>query len=218
MSLPSNVTVSNHALVASKVSLLRAESSSSVFVRHLVREISLILAVEASGKVFTTKECGTGTSPLGVAFAKIGVEPADMCVVPVLRSGLEMTESFLTILPHNIPVHHIGIYREKSTLSPVEYYNKLPPTDTPPTTAFILDPIIATGGTADATVNILREWGVKRIVFVSILASEPGLRRVSEEHGDIEFIIGAVDGELNEKGYIVPGLGDIGDRLFHTFQ
>lgn len=131
-----------------------------------------------------------------------------------------MTDAFLTVLPASTEVHHLGLFREEDTLNAVEYYNKLPQ---PSTTkghveiAFIVDPIIATGNTACAAIQIMKEWGVKKVIFSCILASKQGLERVSREWPEgVEIHVGCVDDKLNDKGYIVPGLGDIGDRLYQT--
>ncbi|KAI5810999.1 uracil phosphoribosyltransferase-domain-containing protein [Peziza echinospora] len=136
-----------------------------------------------------------------------------------------MVEAFETILPDNVPVHHLGLYREKITLQPVEYYNNLPTRVTPASSgldscdiAIILDPVVATGGTAEAAIQTLREWGVGKIIVVSVLGSHQGLRRAAtESNGEgIHVFVGGVDQELGNKGMIYPGVGDIGDRLFLT--
>lgn len=116
------------------------------------------------------------------------------------------------------PVYHLGLYREKISLSPVEYYNKLPTKEEPYDLAFVLDPIIATGGTAEAVIQTLKEWGVKKVVFVAILASAEGLHRITSEYGpdELEVYVGAVDNQLSSAGFILPGIGDLGDRLLST--
>lgn len=128
-----------------------------------------------------------------------------------------MVDPFLSLLPSSeAPIYHLGLYREKLSLTPVEYYNKLP--KQPYDTAFVLDPLIATGGTGEAVISTLKEWGVKKIYFISLIATEIGLKRMSEEFGNegIEFYVGAVDTQLSSNGYILPGVGDLGDRLFGT--
>ena len=138
-----------------------------------------------------------------------------------------MLEALQTLLPNPVPVHHLGLYREPTTLQPVEYYNNLPyhratsvsPDPFPiPSIAILLDPVIATGGTSSAAIQTLLEWGVERVVVISVLGSEEGVRRAANENGAerIEIWVGGLDGGLNEKGYLIPGLGDIGDRLFLT--
>lgn len=125
----------------------------------------------------------------------------------------------MTFLPSSeVPVYHLGLFREKTTLTPVEYYNRLPTKEKPFDVAFVLDPIIATGGTAEAVVQTLKEWGVKKIVFVAILASTEGLERLAAEFdaGELEIYVGAVDEQLSSAGFILPGVGDLGDRLLCT--
>ena len=138
-----------------------------------------------------------------------------------------MVEALQNLLPDAVPVHHLGLFREPHTLQPVEYYNNLPyhrpstasPDPFPvPEIAILLDPVIATGGTSSAAIQILLDWGVKRVVMISVLGSEPGVRRAAEENGseNVEIWVGAVDGDVDERGMIRPGLGDVGDRLFLT--
>ena len=148
-------------------------------------------------------------------------------LVPILRSGLAMVDALQTLLPDPIPVHHLGLFREPTTLQPVEYYNNLPyqrptasntnPSPTPDI-AFLLDPVIATGGTSSAATQTLLEWGVKKVIIISVIGSDEGVKRVAVENGSdsVEVWIGAVDEEVDGKGMIRPGLGDIGDRLFLT--
>lgn len=130
-----------------------------------------------------------------------------------------MVDSIQSLLPHPIPVHHLGLYREKSTLQPVEYYNNLPQSQstTDATTAIVVDPVIATGGTAIAAIQTLREWGVKKVIVVNVITAAKGLSRAAEEWAEgTEFWVGAVDAELTGSGMIKPGVGDIGDRLYGT--
>jgi len=156
-------------------------------------------------------------SPLEAPY--IVTAPAEKAViVPILRSGLQMVNAFLSLLPTDTSVHHLGLFRDKHTLSPVEYYNKLPPLSSQVDIAFVVDPIIATGGTAATVVTILKEWGVKRIIFTSVLASQEGLERAANEWPEgytrilpctekfrTLFYVGAVDPKLNDRGYIIPG-------------
>ena len=137
-------------------------------------------------------------------------------------SGTDLLQALLDLLPETVPVHHLGLFREPTTLSPVEYYNNLPYHSSPPTStadphlAIILDPIIATGGTCAAAIQTLREWGVSRVVVISVLGTTEGVKRAAEEWDEVEVWVGGVDGKLNAKGMIVPGVGDVGDRLFGT--
>lgn len=145
-----------------------------------------------------------------------------MTLVPILRSGLSMVDAVQSLLPSPISVHHLGMYREKSTLQPVEYYNNLPyqkagESSKIPELAIIVDPVIATGSTACAAIETLRDWGVKRIISISILASQAGLQRAAESWPEaVELWVGGVDAETDAQGMIKPGLGDIGDRLYLT--
>lgn len=152
-------------------------------------------------------------------------------LIPILRSGLSMVSAVQSLLPNRIPVHHLGLYREKTTLQPVEYYNNLPQSSSSssssfspsathasnPSTAILIDPVLATGGTAIAAIQILREWGVKRVIVINVIAARVGLGHAAAEWADAtEFWIGAVDPDLTTSGMISPGLGDVGDRLFGT--
>jgi uracil phosphoribosyltransferase len=134
--------------------------------------------------------------------------------VPILRAGLGMVEGFWGLMP-SAEVWHIGLYRDEHTLKPVEYYNKLPVEPTV-TVCLILDPMLATGGSATATVDVLKRWGVKRIKFVGLIGSPEGINRMQELHPDVPIYLAAIDERLNERGYILPGLGDAGDRQFGT--
>lgn len=220
MSLPSNVHVSSHPVLKQKFAQLRQKSSGRE-TRQLIHEISTILSVWVSSIEFkndTSAASKTAISAAGAEFTLPSIVPADYVLIPVLRSGLGMVDSFLTFLPNSeSPIYHLGIFREKISLQPVEYYNKLPTREVPFDIAFVLDPIIATGGTAEAVIQTLRDWGVKKIVFVSLLGSAQGLKRVIEsDSGDLEIYIGEVDEQLSETGFILPGVGDLGDRLHNT--
>jgi len=229
MTLPSNVTVSSHPCLRAKLSQLRSSSTSSKETQSLVHEIALLLASDALRSVLSVEASGTDTTPLGAQYTVEKATPKRIVLVPVLRSGLAMVSAFQTLLPELVPVHHLGLFREKTTLQPVEYYNNLPtrvpPAPNSPFTnsscdiAFVLDPVIATGGTAEAAIQTLKEWGVGKIVVVSVLGSEEGVARAATEGGSkdgIEVFCGAVDPEVGASGMIMPGVGDIGDRLFLT--
>ncbi len=154
----SNVHVSPHPLIHSKLSLLRSANAIAPVVRSLVKDVSSMLCYEATSQCFKPKALGQGISPMNVPYPVQSVEPSRIALVPVLRSGLAMVDPFLSVLPQDTIVHHLGIFRDKSTLSPVEYYNKLSPPSLkgPIDTAFVVDPIIATGGTAEIVIQILR--------------------------------------------------------------
>ena len=210
-STPSNLHVSRHPLVAHKLSILRDVSTDPKKFRELVRELTWLLGYEAMAdlaprpkQVETPLETTEGAE----------LEPR-IGLVPVLRAGLGMVDAMLELMP-SAEVWHIGLYRDERTLKPVEYYNKLPDAATVQV-CLILDPMLATGGSASATVDILKAWGATRIKQVSLIAAPEGIATLSAAHPDVEIHVAAVDRELNERGYIVPGLGDAGDRQFGTF-
>jgi uracil phosphoribosyltransferase len=209
--LPSNVHVSHHPLVAHKLSLLRDHATEPKKFRELVRELSWLLGYEAMAdlalrpvEIQTPLETTTGSR----------LEPK-LGLIPVLRAGLGMVDAMLELMPA-AEVWHIGLYRDERTLQPVEYYNKLPDAATVQI-CLILDPMLATGGSAAATVDILKAWGAARIKQVSLIAAPEGIATLSAAHPDVEIHVGAVDRQLNDRGYIQPGLGDAGDRQFGTF-
>ncbi|PYH41631.1 uracil phosphoribosyltransferase [Aspergillus saccharolyticus JOP 1030-1] len=227
MSLPSNVHVSSHPLLQAKLSQLRSSSTSTRQTRDLVHEIATILGVEAFASGWKTKQDGTDTTPLGIEYPTTTIDPSNIALVPILRSGLGMTDAINSLLPTSIPIYHLGLFRERLTLQPVEYYNNLPfhreagatssatANTAAADTAILLDPIIATGATAEAAIQLLREWGVRRVVMLSVLGSEAGIRRAAGTWAEgVEVWTGAVDAQCDARGMIVPGLGDIGDRLF----
>lgn len=225
MSLPANVTVSSHPCLLVKLAQLRSQSTSPKETKALVHELSVLLGSEALGKVLTATVEGTDISHLGFPFKYYVTNPRRIVLVPILRSGLGMVEAFQTLLPEPVPVHHLGLFREKTSFQPVEYYNNLPtrvaPTvgdDGPCDLAIVVDPVIATGGTAEAAIQTLKEWGVLKILVVSILGTTEGITRAANEAEGVEIFVGAVDEELGGAGggMIVPGVGDIGDRLFLT--
>ncbi|OAQ60678.1 uracil phosphoribosyl transferase [Pochonia chlamydosporia 170] len=221
-SLP-NVHVSQHPSLRAKLSQLRSSSTNSKQVNALVNDISLILACEALAKNITPAEGPKDQTPLGFEYTTTTAEPQTICIVPILRSGLGMVEAVQTILPTLVPVHHLGMYREPSTLDPVEYYNNLPHhmpstgNSNASSLAILVDPVIATGGTCAAAIQTLKEWGAKKVLVMSIIGAEEGVRKAAEEWPEgTELWIAGVDGELTRDGMLKPGLGDIGDRLFLT--
>ena len=206
-----SVHVSTHPLVAHKLSLLRDRTTDPKTFRELVRELSWLLGYEAMADLTTeTYRLDTPLEPMDGARleTKVGL-------VPVLRAGLGMVEAMLELMPM-AEVWHIGLYRDERTLKPVEYYNKLPDAATVQV-CLILDPMLATGGSSSATVDILKAWGAIRIKQVSLIAAPEGIATLSAAHPDVEIHVAAVDRQLNERGYIMPGLGDAGDRQFGTF-
>lgn len=201
---------SQHPLVKHKLAILRNVRTEPRKFRELIREMAMLLCYEATADL-RTRPLEVQT-PLGVAE---GAELVDKVgLVPVLRAGLGMVDGIWEMMP-GAEVWHIGLYRDEHTLKPVSYYNKLP---TSPTVevCLVLDPMLATGGSAVAAVDILKKWGAKRIKFVGILAAPEGVAALQRAHPDVPIHIAHIDSHLNEIGYIVPGLGDAGDRQFGT--
>ncbi len=206
----SQVHVSTHPLVRHKLTLLRDERTEPKKFRELIRELAILLAYEATMDL-AVEEVSVKT-PMGIARGHTLKEKIGL--IPILRAGLGMVEGVWEMLPQ-AEVWHIGLYRDERTLRPVEYYNKLPVSPTVDV-CLILDPMLATGGSAVATVNILKKWGASRIKFVGIIAAPEGVEALSSAHPDVPIHVAAIDDHLNEIGYIVPGLGDAGDRQFGT--
>jgi uracil phosphoribosyltransferase len=205
-----NVYPSSHPLVAHKLTLLRNKDTEPKKFRELVPEIAALLAYEATSDLLLRQI--SVTTPLATAKGyeleeKIGL-------VPILRAGLGMVEGIWNLMP-SAEVWHIGLYRDEQTLKPVEYYNKLPIEPTV-SVCLILDPMLATGGSATATIDILKRWGVRKIKFVGILGAPEGIAIMQARHPDVPIHLAAIDERLNERGYILPGLGDAGDRQFGT--
>lgn len=208
--LPDNVFVSGHPLIQHKLSILRNKCTEPKKFRELIREISILLAYEATADLGLTPVLVE--TPMGVAHCRQLTETIGL--VPVLRAGLGMVEGIWEMMP-GAEVWHIGLFRDERTLRPVEYYNKLPVAPTVQV-CLILDPMLATGGTAVATVDILKKWGAQRIKYVGIIGAPEGINRLHNAHPDVAIHLAAVDERLNDIGYIVPGLGDAGDRQFGT--
>jgi uracil phosphoribosyltransferase len=205
-----NVFVSDHPLVHHKLSILRDTTTEPKKFRQLVKEITALLAYQAT--------LDLGTRPIEVktpvAIARCKELQDKIGLVPILRAGLGMVEGIWELMPSS-EVWHIGLYRDESTLKPVEYYNKLPIEPTV-SVCLILDPMLATGGSATATADILKRWGVRKIKFLGLIGAPEGIANMQQQHPDIPIHLACVDDHLNEKGYIVPGLGDAGDRQFGT--
>jgi uracil phosphoribosyltransferase len=196
--------------VLHKLTALRDVDTDHRAFRELVRELALLLCYEATQDLHLAPKMVT--TPMGQAQGYKAEEKIGL--VPILRAGLGLVEGVQELLP-NVQVWHIGLYRDEKTLRPVEYYNRLP---TEPTVqvCLVLDPMLATGGSAVATIDILKRWGVTRIKFVGLIAAPEGVERLSRAHPDVPIHVAAVDERLNEIGFIVPGLGDAGDRQFGT--
>lgn len=205
-----NVYVSSHPLVAHKLTLLRDVRTEPKKFRELVRELGSLLTYEATADLKLRPK--TVDTPLATAQ---GFElEENIGLVPILRAGLGMVEGVWELMP-SAEVWHIGLYRDERTLKPVEYYNKLPVEPTV-SVCLILDPMLATGGSAAATVDVLKRWGVKRIKFVGLIGAPEGIAYLQRCHPDVPIHLAAIDERLNDKGYILPGLGDAGDRQFGT--
>jgi uracil phosphoribosyltransferase len=204
------IHVSSHPLVRHKLTMLRDMKTEHKKFRELVRETAILLAYEATNDMALREVIVT--SPLGRASGHILEEKIGL--VPVLRAGLGMVDGIWEMLPA-AEVWHIGLFRDEETLRPVEYYNKLPVSPTVDV-CLVLDPMLATGGSAVAVVDVLKEWGARRIKFMGIIASPEGVQRLTQAHPDVPIFVAAVDDYLNENGLIVPGLGDAGDRQFGT--
>ena len=206
----SNVYPSPHPLVAHKLTRLRDKRTEPKKFRELVREIAGLLAYEA------TLDLATMPREIETPLAKTtGAEVQEKIgLVPVLRAGLGMVEGIWELMPGS-EVWHIGLYRDEHTLKPVEYYNKLP-IEPRVSVCLILDPMLATGGSATATADVLKRWGVRKIKFVGLIGAPEGIAAMQKAHPDIDIHLAAIDDHLNERAYIVPGLGDAGDRQFGT--
>ena len=204
------VFVSEHPLVKHKLTLLRDKATNSTQFRELVRELAILLCYEATKDLKLKSK--TVQTPMGDAPGSELEESIGL--VPVLRAGLGMVNGVWEMMP-GAEVWHIGLYRDERTLRPVEYYNKLP-VDPRVQVCLILDPMLATGGSASATADLLKEWGARRIKYVGLIAAPEGIKVLREKHPDISIHVAAIDERLNDIGFIVPGLGDAGDRQFGT--
>ena len=207
----SKVTIMDHPLIQHKIGLIRRKETGSKDFRQLISEIAMLMCYEATRDLkLTDVEIET---PISKMTAK-ELAGKKLAVVPILRAGLGMVDGMLTMIPA-AKVGHIGLYRNEETLEPVEYYCKLPQ-DCAERDVFVVDPMLATGGSSVAAITMLKNRGVKKIRFMCIVAAPQGIERMKEEHPDVDIYVGALDDHLNENGYIVPGLGDAGDRIFGT--
>lgn len=205
-----HVHIIDHPLVAHKLSIMRDKNTSVKDFRECAHEVGILLGYEA------TKDLGLEDFELETPISKITGKRIErqVALVPILRAGLGMVDALYDLIPA-AKVGHIGLYRNEETLEPVEYYCKLP-TDVSRRQVLVLDPMLATGGSAIAAINFIKQRGANRIKFVCILAAPQGIEALRAAHPDVDIFCGAVDDHLNENGYIVPGLGDAGDRLFGT--
>ncbi|KXG76246.1 uracil phosphoribosyltransferase [Thermotalea metallivorans] len=206
-----NVFVMDHPLIQHKLTLIRDKHTGSKEFREAVKELAMLMGYEATRNLpleeieIETPLCKTKTKVL--AGRKLGI-------VPILRAGLGMVDGMLNLIPA-AKVGHIGLYRDPETLEPVEYYCKLP-ADVHERDLIVLDPMLATGGSAKAAIQFIKDKGATSIKFMCLIASPEGIKVISEAHPDVEIYVAAIDERLNDHAYIVPGLGDAGDRLFGT--
>lgn len=207
----SKVTVMEHPLIQHKIGIIRRTDTGSKDFRQMISEIAMLMCYEATRDLklqdvnIQTPICETTVKEL---------QGKKLAVVPILRAGLGMVDGMLEMIPA-AKVGHIGLYRDPDTLEPVEYYCKLP-ADSAERDVFVVDPMLATGGSSVAAIQMLKDKGVKNIRFMCIIAAPEGVKRMQKEHPDVDIFIGSLDEHLNDHGYIVPGLGDAGDRIFGT--
>ncbi|MEF9865950.1 MAG: uracil phosphoribosyltransferase [Oscillospiraceae bacterium] len=204
-------TIMNHPLVQHKVSLLRNKNTGTKEFKELVSELAMLLCYEAT-RGLPTEEVEIET-PIAIAKTRM-LQGRKLALVPILRAGLGMVDGMLSLIPA-AKVGHIGMYRDEETLEPVEYYCKLPE-DIAERDVFVLDPMLATGGSACDAITQIKKRGARTIKFICIIAAPEGLNRLVAAHPDVEIYCAALDEKLNENGYIIPGLGDAGDRIFGT--
>ena len=203
--------VMDHPLIQHKIGIIRRTETGTKDFRQLISEIAMLMTYESTRNLelkdreIETPICKTTVKELG---------GKKLAIIPILRAGLGMVEGMLAMIP-SAKVGHIGLYRNEETLEPVEYYCKVP-ADCSERDVFVVDPMLATGGSSVAAIQMLKDRGVKNIRFMCIIAAPEGVKRMQEAHPDVDIYVGALDEHLNEKGYIVPGLGDAGDRIFGT--
>lgn len=205
------IVVMDHPLIQHKIGIIRREETGSKDFRTLVSEIAMLMCYEA------TRDLKLADVEIDTPICKTTVKELKgkkLAVVPILRAGLGMVDGMLAMIPA-AKVGHIGLYRDPETLEPVEYYCKLP-ADSSERDIFVVDPMLATGGSAEAAITMLKQKGVKNIRFMCIIAAPEGVEALKKAHPDVDIYIGALDDHLNEHKYIVPGLGDAGDRIFGT--
>lgn len=207
----SNVHVMDHPLIQHKLGLIREKELGSKDFRELVSEIAMLMCYEAT-RDLKVEDVEVQT-PICKATVK-RLAGKKLAIVPILRAGLGMVEGMLCMIPA-AKVGHIGLFRNEETLEPVEYFCKLP-ADCPEREVFVVDPMVATGGSCVAAIQMLKNRGVKHIRLMCLIAAPEGIKVVQDAHPDVDLYIGALDERLNENGYIVPGLGDAGDRIFGT--
>ena len=206
----SKLVVFNHPLMDQKLSIIRDEKTGTKDFRQIVSEIGMLMAYEIT-RDLPQKEVDVKTP---VAVAKCKVLAKEVVIIPILRAGLGMVDGITALIP-TAKVGHIGLFRDEETLEPKEYYCKFPSV-IKEATVLLVDPMLATGGSVTYSIDVLKQYNVKEIIYMGIVGASEGLNRIKEDHPDIDIYLAALDEKLNDKGYIVPGLGDCGDRLFGT--
>jgi uracil phosphoribosyltransferase len=211
MELKMKVNITNHPLIHHKLSIMRSIETGSKDFRELASEVSMLMCYEVTRDLPLTEiEIET---PMTKTKAKM-LSGKKLAVIPILRAGLGMVDGIVKLIPA-IKIGHIGLYRDPESLNPVEYYCKLP-SDISERDVLLVDPMLATGGSASAAIQFLKNYGVKNIKSVHLIAAPEGVERLNADHPDVEIYCAALDEKLNEHGYIIPGLGDAGDRIFGT--
>ena len=205
------VHILDHPLLQHKLSILRDENTRVKEFRELVSEIAMLMCYEAT-RDLPLEEVDVKT-PVAVAKCK-RISGKKLAIVPILRAGLGMVDGMVSMMP-NVKVGHIGLFRDPQTLEPVKYYFKMP-ADIEERDVIVVDPMLATGGSASAAITFLKQDGVKHIKLMCIIGAPEGVKRMQEDHPDVDIFVAALDDHLNDHGYIVPGLGDAGDRIFGT--
>ena len=207
----SKVCVFDHPLIQHKLSILRDKNPSVKEFREIISEIAMLMCYEATRDL--PLEDVQVETPVATANCK-RISGKKLAVVPILRAGLGMVDGMVSMMP-NVKVGHIGLFRDPETLEPVKYYFKMPP-DIKERDAIVVDPMLATGGSASAAISFLKEAGVRHIKLMSVIGAPEGVKKMQEDHPDVDIFVAALDDHLNDHGYIVPGLGDAGDRIFGT--
>lgn len=207
-----NVNVIDHPLIQHKLTMMRKKTTGTKDFRELLEEISMLMTYEIT-RDFPLKDVEIET-PVAKCVGKELADTRKVCVVPILRAGLGLQSGVVNMIPA-AKIGHIGLYRDPETLKPVEYYCKMP-SDIAERTMLVVDPMLATGGSAAAAITMLKEKGAKKLILMCLVAAPEGVKVINDEHPDVPVYVAAVDEKLNEHGYIVPGLGDAGDRIFGT--
>ena len=206
------VNVIDHPLIQHKLTMMRKKETGTKDFRELLEEISMLMTYEIT-RDFPLKDVEIET-PVSKCVGKELADTRKVCVVPILRAGLGLQSGVVNMIPA-AKIGHIGLYRDPETLKPVEYYCKMP-SDIAERTMLVVDPMLATGGSATAAITMLKEKGAKKLILMCLVAAPEGVKVINDEHPDVPVYVAAVDEKLNEHGYIVPGLGDAGDRIFGT--